>query len=190
MTGAGAGLVSASPPRPAQPMAEVVGGTDEQRGEQVLDLVAGQADQPGWWRVLGAVAGRKHHQEGVGEHGKGGPAVPGAPAADLMGVQATKALAGLEALLDGLITNGKFCCVRRMQLSLTWWHRPLRLRRSALHTGAALVGEPHDPDLDRRPPAQPASRRRAPLGSGLSAAGALDRARRPALAGADRRGGA
>src|SRR5918996_6082320 len=69
VTGAGAGLVPASPPRPAQPMAEVVGGTDEQRGEQVLDLVAGQADQSGWWRVLGAVAGRKHHQEGVGHHG-------------------------------------------------------------------------------------------------------------------------
>src|SRR5262245_46886484 len=50
-----------------------------------------------------------------------------------------------ETLLDGLITNGKFCCVRRMRLSLTWWHRPLRLRRSALHPGAALVGEPHDP---------------------------------------------
>src|SRR5829696_1449155 len=100
MTGAGAGLVSASPPRPAQPMAEVVGGTDEQRGDQVLDLVAGQADQPGWWRVLGAVAGRKHHQEGVGNHGQGGPAVPGAPAADLMGVQTDQALAGLVALLN------------------------------------------------------------------------------------------
>jgi Acyltransferase family len=92
--------------------------------------------------------------------------------------------------VDGLITNGKFCCVRRMQLSLTWWHRPLRLRRSALHADAALVGEPHDPDLDRPPPAQPASRRRTPVGSGLPAAGALGRARRPAPAGADRRGGA
>src|SRR2546423_10506917 len=52
------------------------------------------------------------------------------------------------AYLDGLITNGKFCCVRRVQLSLTWWRRPLRLRRSALHTDVALVGEPDDPDLD------------------------------------------
>jgi hypothetical protein len=82
-------------------MAEVVGGTDEQRGEQVLDLVAGQADQPGRWRMPGTIGGRKHHQDGVGNHGQGGPAIPGAPAADLMLVQATKALAGLEALLDG-----------------------------------------------------------------------------------------
>jgi hypothetical protein len=116
--------------------------------------------------------------------------VPARPAAHLVVVQTDLGLGLLKTVLDGLITNGKFCCVRRMQLSLTWWHRPLRLRRSALHTGAALVGASHDPDLDRLPPAQPASRRRAPLGSGLSAAGALDRARRPALAGADRRGGA
>jgi hypothetical protein len=138
--------------------------------------------------IDGGGLGADHGQERVRQHGQGHPPVPAAPAADLVLVQADLTFGGLEALLDGLITNGKFCCVRWMQLSLTWWHRPLRLRRSALHTDAALVGEPHDPD--RLPPAQPASRRRAPLGSGLSAAGALDRARRPALAGADRRGGA
>src|SRR5215469_13670028 len=33
-----------------------------------------------------------------------------------------------EPVLDGLITNGKFCCVRRARLSLSWWHRPLLLR--------------------------------------------------------------
>ncbi len=71
-------------------------------------------------------------------------------------VQAGLVLGGLEAFLDGLITNGKFCCVRRVQLSLTWWHRPLRLRGSALHTDVALVGEPDDPDLDRLPSVQPA----------------------------------
>jgi hypothetical protein len=38
--------MSASPHSPAQPMAEVTSGTLEQRGKQVLDLVAGQADQP------------------------------------------------------------------------------------------------------------------------------------------------
>src|SRR5438876_334999 len=27
----------------------------------------------------------------------------------------------LVALLDGLITNGKFCCVRWLRLSLPWW---------------------------------------------------------------------
>jgi hypothetical protein len=179
VTAASAGLMSASPERPAQPMAMVTDGTGKQRGEQVLDLVTGQPDQPGRWRVTGLFSQGRHHEEGVGEHGQGGPAVPGTPAADLMGVQADQALAGLEALLDGLITNGKFCCARRVRLGLTWWHRPLRLRRSGLQTDAVLVGEPDEPDLDRLPPVQPPPRRRPSLGSGLPAAGALDsRARR------------
>jgi hypothetical protein len=126
----------------------------------------------------------------VGEHRQRGPAVPGAPAAQLVLVQADQALGGLEALLDGLITNGKFCCTRRLRLGLTWWHQPLRLRRSGLRTDAVLVGAPHDPDLDRLPPVQPPPRQRPPLGSGLPVVGALDRARRPAPAGADRSGGA
>ncbi len=87
---------------------------------------------------------------------------------------------------DGLITNGKFCCVRRVQLSLTWWRRPLDLRRSALHTDVDLVGEPDDPDLDRVPPVQLAPGRRAPVGSGLSVAGASGSAGRPARPDADR----
>src|SRR6266566_1698376 len=116
--------------------------------------------------------------------------VPGVVTADLVLVQAGLGLGRLEAFLDGLITNGKFCWVRRVRLSLTWWHRPLRLRGSALHTDVALVGEPDDPDLDRVPPVQPAPGRRAPVGSGLPAAGASGRAwRRPARPGADRRGG-
>jgi hypothetical protein len=92
----------------------------------------------------------------VGEQADRGPAVPGFPADDLAGVQAGGLLGELVIFFDGLIANGKFCCVRRVQLSLTWWHRPLRLRGSALHTGVALVGEPDDPDLDRLPPVQPA----------------------------------
>src|SRR5215211_6664000 len=116
-------------------------------------------------------------QERVRQQRQGDMPVPAWPAADLIVVQADLAFGALEALLDGLITNGKFCCTRRMRLSLTWWHRPLRLRRSGLQTDAALAGEPHDPDLDRLPPAQPASRRRAPLGPGLPAAGALGRAK-------------
>ena len=98
----------------------------------------------------------------------------------------------LVALLDGLITNGKFCCVRRVRLSLTWWRRPLRLRASVLQTDVALSGEPDDPDpdVDRLPPAQPAPRWRAPVGSGLSAAGALGVPGRSGLPDADHRGGA
>ena len=45
------------------------------------------------------------------------------------GLAGAQDVAGVgECLLDGLITNGKFCCVRRVRLSLTWWRRPLRLR--------------------------------------------------------------
>jgi hypothetical protein len=46
MAGAGAVLMSASPHRPAQPVAAIAGGLDEQRGEQVLEFAAGQPDQP------------------------------------------------------------------------------------------------------------------------------------------------
>jgi hypothetical protein len=82
-------------------VAAIAGGLDEQRGEQVLESVAGQPDQPGWWRVAGAVGSGQDHQEGVGDHAQGGPVVPGAPAADLVLVQAGKALAGVEGLLNG-----------------------------------------------------------------------------------------
>ena len=111
----------------------------------------------------------------VGGQADGGPAVPGLPADDLPGVEPGGLLAELVILFDGLITNGKFCCVRQVRLSLTWWRRPLGLRRSALHTDVALVGDPDDPDLDRLPPVQPAPGRRAPVGSGLPAAGASRR---------------
>ena len=99
-------------------------------------------------------------------------------------------LCGLMDELDGLITNGKFCCVRRLELSLSWWHRPLRLRGSSLQGDVVLAGEPDEPDLERVPSAEHERRRRAPVGSGLSAAGALGRARRPAGSDADRGGGA
>jgi len=99
---------------------------------------------------------------------------------------------GLVQHLDGLITNDKFCFVRRLRLSLTWWRLPLRLRASVLQTDVALSGEPDDPDpdVDRLPPAQRAPRRRAAVGSGLPAAGALGVPGRGALPDADRRGGA
>lgn len=84
--------------------------------------------------------------------------VPGPPGANLIVIEPGLVLGLLEAFLDGLITNGKFCCVRRLRLSLTWWRRPLRLRASVLQTDVALSGEPDDPDpdVDRLPPAQPA----------------------------------
>ena len=100
MAGAGAGLMSASPLRPAQPVAKITAGPSDQGREQVLELVAGQRDQLGRWWPAGAFGQGRHHQEGVGEHGQGGPPVPGPPAAHLVGVQADQALAGLEALLN------------------------------------------------------------------------------------------
>ena len=47
-----------------------------------------------------AFGGGGHGQEGVGEHGQGGPAVPGGPAADLVLVQPGEAFGGLEGFLD------------------------------------------------------------------------------------------
>jgi hypothetical protein len=79
--GASAGLLPASPPRPAQPVRVVAGRPAGHGREEVLDLVAGQTDQPGWSRTPGVLGDRGHHQEGVRQQGQGGPAVPGAPAA-------------------------------------------------------------------------------------------------------------
>ncbi len=143
-----------------------------------------EAAGPGVGRVVaggGVPADRdclagEHERDRALDRGRG--AVAGLPTAEQL-------LRVLDRDLDGLITNGKFCCVRRVQLSLTWWRRPLDLRRSALHTDVALVGEPDDPDLDRVPPVQPAPRRRAPVGSGLPAAGASGRAGRAARPDAD-----
>jgi hypothetical protein len=125
---------------------------------------------PGGVEAAGPGIGRVVAGGGVPADGQGlaGELERGRPLDGCRG--AVAGLAGAEQLLgvldrdfDGLITNGKFCCVRRVQLSLTCWRPPLRLRRSALHTDVALVGEPDDPDLDRLPPVQPAPGRRAPV---------------------------
>jgi hypothetical protein len=64
--------------------AEVTDRPSQQRREQMLNLAAGQRDQPER-RLLASVFGNgRHHQEGVGEQGQGGPAVAGAPAAHLV----------------------------------------------------------------------------------------------------------
>jgi hypothetical protein len=46
-------------------MAGVTGRTGKQRGEQVLQLLAGQPDQPGWWRVPAAVDQRRDLEDAV-----------------------------------------------------------------------------------------------------------------------------
>jgi hypothetical protein len=49
VAGTSAGLAPASPPRPARPVAGVSDRCGDEGGEQVLDLVAGQRDEPQWW---------------------------------------------------------------------------------------------------------------------------------------------
>ena len=182
-------LVAASPERPAVAVGLVaVGLGDDGTAELPEQFRDGDGDQPGEAGVFvaDALPGCGDGEVEVGEQADGGPAVPGGPGGDLAAVEAADLLRLLVVLLDGLITNGKFCCVRQLRLSLTWWHRPLRLRGSALHTDVALVGEPDDPDLDRLPSVQPALGRRAPVGSGLPAAGTSGPAGRPARPDADR----
>jgi hypothetical protein len=169
----------------------------DQAVEQAADLGGGQRDGPAVAGVVPGIGGRGRcrgggacHEEGEGEHGQGDEPVPAGPGPDLVVVQPDLAFGGLELFFDGLITNGKFCCVRRLRLSLSWWHRPLRLRGCALQADVALVGEPDEPDVDRQTPADSAPRRRAPVGSGLPAVSALGRAGRSAGPGADPRGGA
>ena len=146
-------------------------------GERAAGLGVGGVVPGGGVPADGDGLAGDHERDGALDGGRG--AVAGLPGAEEL-------LRVFDRDFDGLITNGKFCCVRRVQLSLTWWRRPLRLRRSALHTDFALVGEPDEPDLDRLPPVQPQPRRRAPVGSGLPAAGASGRAGRPARPDADR----
>lgn len=47
----------------------------------------------------------------------------------------------LEAVLNGLFTNDKFCLSRFGQLTLTWWHYPLRLRGVRADLQTASPGE-------------------------------------------------
>ena len=152
-------------------------------GEQAPDLGDGERDEAG---SAGGVASSPagaglgicpvpEHRGGDGadrERGHDQHDVPRDRGAEpgLALVQAEAALPELKALFGGLITNGKFCCVRRVRLSLGRWHRPLRLRGSVLQSDLALAGKPDDPGLDR----------------GLSAAGGVGRAGQRAGSGADR----
>ena len=100
VAGAGTVLVASSPGGPAQPLVQSPKWTEQQSGEEVADLVAGEGDLVGRRGCSGVLDGGGHGEERVGEQGEGGPAVPGGPAADLMLVQAGQFLAGLEVLLD------------------------------------------------------------------------------------------
>ena len=81
------------------------GGRDHRRAEPVVPRTgAGPRCRSSGSARMGLAGGCVRpgppRPEGMGEHRQGGPAVPGAPAADLVLVKATEALAGLEGLLD------------------------------------------------------------------------------------------
>ena len=84
----------------------VCGGGQEQGVEESAKLVDGQRDQPGRGGCGVAFDGGGHGQEGVGEHGQGGPAVPGAPAPDLVLIESGQAFGGLEGFLDAPALTG------------------------------------------------------------------------------------
>jgi hypothetical protein len=55
--------------------------------------------------------------------------VPARVFADVIVVHPEFGFAFCKALLNGLITNDKFCCTRWDTLHLSWWRRPRHLRR-------------------------------------------------------------
>jgi hypothetical protein len=75
-------------------------GVEEEGVEEASELRDGDLDQPGRRRVVVAFGGGGDGEEGVGEHGQHGPALPGGPTPDLVLVQSDQALGGLEGLLD------------------------------------------------------------------------------------------
>jgi hypothetical protein len=116
-------------------------------GEHVLEGGFGLGGVPGLGVAAGggagavvAVPGVPYDDQCVDEQGERDGALDSAAGA-VAGLAGAEDVAGVgEGLLDGLITNGKFCCVRRVRLSLTWWRRPLRLRGSVLQSDVALAG--------------------------------------------------
>jgi hypothetical protein len=80
----------------------------------------------------------------------------------------------IDAALNGLFTNDKFCLSRFGQLSLTWWRYPLRLRgrRSDLQTASrgemAHQGGSHETAVAHSPADVRPSRRAATLGPRIS----------------------
>ncbi len=80
----GLGLVSSAPGRPGQQGGDGVVGGEEHGVEEAAEFVDAQLDQPRRRGLVVAFDGGGHGEEGVGEHGQGGPAVPGGSASDLV----------------------------------------------------------------------------------------------------------
>lgn len=46
-----------------------------------------------------------------------------------------------EKRFNGMITNDKFCCTRWGALQLSWWRRPLRLRRASDEGSLSIIAD-------------------------------------------------
>jgi hypothetical protein len=55
--------------------------------------------------------------------------------------QAQQPFDGVVSILNGTITNDKFCMSRTGRLTLTWWRRPLRSRSAKTDEGVYPSGE-------------------------------------------------
>jgi hypothetical protein len=81
----------------------------------------------------GALQALGHAIGQVNEHGV---KQPGSPHLQLDAIdrtsievsQSQQAFDDVEGVLNGMITNDKFCVTRWGELQLSWWRRPLRLR--------------------------------------------------------------
>src|SRR3954451_4628424 len=92
----------------------------------------------------------------------------------------------LVQLLDGLITNDKFCLSRLGRLTLSWWRYPLR-RRDRDRPRAGTVPDPdgdrggaHEAPVADSPPHAAGRGRGATVGPGVPADPGLGRGDRPA----------
>src|SRR3954464_2872426 len=77
-------LVASSPCRPVQPVADGADAAGDQFCEEVADFVDGQRDHRFSGVAVVVFMGGDDGEDGVGEHGQGGVAVPGGPGADLV----------------------------------------------------------------------------------------------------------
>ena len=79
-----------------------------------------------------------------------------------------------EGLLNGLITNDKFCMTRTGQLQLNHWRRPLRLRapdteqRVYSASEESECGGSHETPVENLSGSTGIPERTEPMGSGLS----------------------
>jgi hypothetical protein len=86
-------------------------------------------------------------------------------------------LEGPETVLNGTITNDKFCMTRAGRLHLSWWRRPLRSRPTAPDVSGypadetSRRGGTHETSMEHPPSVPRGSRWSSSLGSRLPGPG-------------------